>query len=109
MNPCFPGRGAGANKLVIPNEERDLPKADRLHFVASVIRASLARSFAPLRMTPASGQPMIPVSPSKTKDRATTAITYLFSEVFDLKPTSGLLWSINITAVATKSDSQSGD
>ena len=33
---------------------------------------------------------------------------YLFSEVFDLKPTGRLLWRIDITAVAMKLDSQSG-
>jgi penicillin-binding protein 1C len=51
MNSVIPRERIRRDKLVTPNEERDLPKGDRLHFVPSVIPASLARSFARLRMT----------------------------------------------------------
>ena len=56
----FPSARIRCEYAVIPNEERYLPNADRSHFVPSVIRAPLGRSFAPLRMTPTSGQPMPP-------------------------------------------------
>jgi len=50
----FPSARIRCEYAVIPKEERYLPNADRSHFVPSVIRAPLGRSFAPLRMTPTS-------------------------------------------------------